>query len=184
MIQAKDAVLGRVYITRGGIIKRKNGDVRVWGFDRVRVIEKKQLYKDPPLIYTIVESTWNSQLELPPNYTLYETDETEIKHNTLGYISPNKNIEEIIELTFQEAVEKGYEQIGGLKMENTTSTPKKISNLYQSVVNELISGGSYTEIAKKLGTTCQNVRTMAIRATKQGYDLVKRDKKYFLTKIN
>ena len=183
-ILARDAAIGQVYVTRGGLCTTPDGKERVWGFDRVRVIAKKQLYKKLDTIYTIVEAVWNPSLDLPPDYPLYVTSELKIKANGVFKIS-NRDKTKTIELTFDEAITRGHETMedsDSTVMVTPTDLPQNA--LISMIIEKLGSteGASLRDLAMILNIPYQKVRYLVLKLPEIGYKLIKEDSVYKIEK--
>lgn len=149
-MMAKDTVIGKVYASRGGTFKDVGGQVRSWGYDRIRVksISDKKV---------VVETAWGTEVNIPIDYILYSTPEEELKGTPPAI--KGRDSGETVELTFEEAISKGYEKV------NVKINPEDIE---RKVTNELLIGGRYTIIGLKFGLTTQQVRHIAIKMEKTG----------------
>lgn len=204
-ILAKDAIPGVVYATRGGICivpsdqvlwescKRVNEEYEKaggkfrkvpWGFDRVRVIEKKSLYANPKTEYTIVEAGWNPRLELPPDYPLYETELQTISTAPLFKLSGRRK-EDTIELTYDEAVEQGFvSKTADEELTEVTVSDASKDTLTAAIIVKLSTeeGATLRDLALQLNVTYQKVRYLVLKLPEFGYKLHKNDSVFRIEK--
>lgn len=73
-ISFKDAQINQIYVTCGGIVKDSAGRDIIWGYERVRLLEKDVATG----IFTI-ETPWGTKVHLPSTYPLYSTPETTVR---------------------------------------------------------------------------------------------------------
>jgi len=163
-ILASETEVGKVYVTQGGITRTRDGEVHVWGFDRVRVQEIKPTYVK-------VEVPWKTTVDLQPDYILFTTTEKELKMTMITHlVNRDKTTTEL--LTFAEAIERKLETMQDEKKKKKTGT--LVSQLEPIVIKRLSSpeGVSFSELAAECGTRSQFVRYIAYQLEKKGYTLI------------
>lgn len=143
-----------------------------WGFDRVRVskITDKLI---------ICEAGWNPILELPLDYSLYETELQTISTTHLFKLS-GRNKEDTIELEYDEAIKQGYITETEAKIEGsiaTTTNSTTIDELTKSIITKLSTeeGATLRDLALMLNITYQKARHRVLRLPELGYKIHKND---------
>ena len=149
IVQFKDAKVGQIYVTQGGLISDQQGNVFPWGYERVQLIQKN----DQMFSY-VFKTPWGTELEVRGDYILYNTPEDMIysEHKIVG-LHERYSIQYI---PFDDAVKKGI---------CTIRTPSKIpllklldNNLRQDIVNYFSTPQKITDGAKNFNLTYQRIR--------------------------
>ena len=176
-ILSKDAKVGGVYVTRGGVTTDEHGTQHVWGFARVRILECGEKYVK-------VATPWDTKCELPLDYSLYTTTENEVKVNST--LVRNRDRSSTIELAFQEAIDQGFESMSSSRSVRKKSTLIEKEQRQQRALALLTSknGTTVRTIANELNIPYQSAYLLFRKLVKlHGYTMVKNGHTVKLIKV-
>ena len=162
VIAFKDARVGRIYVTQGGLIEDAQGNKLPWGYERVRLIKKDTVRR----LY-IFETPWGTELEVSENYTIHATPESDIRseHKMIG-LHKGYTIQRI---PFDKAVKEGICVIDGTQSSQNNSD----NDIRQQIANYFNVSQKITDAAKFFNLQYPRMRSHVEYIKKNGISGVK-----------
>jgi len=124
-ILAKDAEIGEIYVTPGGLAVNFVGEEFVWGYDRVQVFKKyvpdtiklvprkkeeeSVVVRGDEICVDLITS-WGVRIAVPADYRLCTTTETKLREADVSRLASRDHSKTII-IPFDEAIARGLEKM-------------------------------------------------------------------------
>jgi len=184
IVKYEDIIVGVIYVTRGGVVTLPDGVVTGWGYDRVKIIKKFNSLSGDHRV--LLQTPWNTELEVSEDYPLEKTTETYVRSEfkLVGRFTKKDT------LPFEEAIKKGLckeedilpssteeiEPEDSDKPSTTRPTKSKKSateskDIYQKVIDYFSKPQKMVDAAKHFGMQYQKIRYIVMNIKQNGFNL-------------
>jgi len=172
-IKSDELIVGKIYVTKGGLLTFITGEQVPWGYDRVKFIK----YTENGLL---VHTPWGSECALVADYPLFETKETMVRsefplrgvHKTREVIPFDKALELKIckELSKKELRKLSKEA----EIAQSSQSSVKVGEIahgdfMQEFIKYFSDYKTFAEAAKHFKTSYQKIRYTLKKIKNKGY---------------